>query len=141
MGHEAIAKGAHVILGPTMNIARSPLGGRGFESFSEDSFLSGFGAAAIVNGIQGTGVQSCIKHFVCNDQEHERNSVNVIVTERALREVYLLPFMLCIRESQPGSLMSSYNKVNGMHVSENKKLLTDILRKEWGWDGMIMSDW
>ncbi|KAF7914950.1 hypothetical protein BELL_0659g00040 [Botrytis elliptica] len=141
MGEEAKAKGVHVILGPTINMQRSPLGGRGFESFSEDPVLSGIGAAALVNGIQETGVQATIKHFVCNDQEHNRNGVNVIITERALREIYLLPFQLVIRDSKPALFMSAYNKINGTHVSENPRILKDILRGEWGWNGCIMSDW
>ncbi|KAF7953333.1 hypothetical protein EAE96_006544 [Botrytis aclada] len=141
MGEEAKAKGAHVILGPTINMQRSPLGGRGFESFSEDPVLSGIGAAALVNGIQETGVQATIKHFVCNDQEHNRNGVNVIITERALREIYLLPFQLVIRDSKPALFMSAYNKINGTHVSENPRILKDILRGEWGWSGCVMSDW
>ncbi|QSZ32943.1 hypothetical protein DSL72_002526 [Monilinia vaccinii-corymbosi] len=141
MGEEAKAKGAHVILGPTINMQRSPLGGRGFESFSEDPVLSGLGAVALVKGIQETGVQATIKHFVCNDQEHNRNGVNVIITERALREIYLLPFQLVVRDSKPGLFMTSYNKVNGIHVSENPRILKDILRREWGWKGCVMSDW
>ncbi|KAI9643861.1 beta-glucosidase [Ciborinia camelliae] len=141
MGEEAKAKGVHVILGPTINMQRSPLGGRGFESFSEDPVLSGLGAAALVNGIQETGVQATIKHFVCNDQEHNRNGVNVIISERALREIYLLPFQLVVRDSKPGLFMTAYNKVNGTHVSENPRILKDILRGEWGWEGCIMSDW
>ncbi|KAM0308679.1 hypothetical protein ACHAO8_009770 [Botrytis cinerea] len=141
MGEEAKAKGVHVILGPTINMQRSPLGGRGFESFSEDPVLSGLGAAALVNGIQETGVQATIKHFVCNDQEHNRNGVNVIITERALREIYLLPFQLVVRDSKPALFMSAYNKINGTHVSENPKILKDILRGEWGWSGCVMSDW
>ncbi|PQE19193.1 glycosyl hydrolase family 3 N terminal domain-containing protein [Rutstroemia sp. NJR-2017a BBW] len=141
MGEEAKAKGTHVILGPTINMQRSPLGGRGFESFSEDPYLAGLGAAALVNGIQETGVVATIKHFVCNDQEHERNAVNVIITERALRELYLLPFQLVVKESRPGCFMTAYNKINGLHVSENKRIIGDILRGEWGWEGCIMSDW
>lgn len=141
MGEEAKAKGAHVILGPTINMQRSPLGGRGFESLSEDPVLSGLGAAALVNGIQETGVQATIKHFVCNDQEHNRNGVNVIITERALREIYLLPFQLVVRDSKPGLFMTAYNKVNGTHVSENPRILKNILRGEWGWEGCVMSDW
>ncbi|KLO98583.1 beta-glucosidase [Fusarium fujikuroi] len=141
MGEEAIGKSAHVILGPTINMQRSPLGGRGFESIGEDPFLAGLGAAALVRGIQSTGVQSTIKHFVCNDQEHKRMSVQAIITERALREIYALPFQLVVRDSQPGAFMTSYNGVNGTACSENKKLLNDMLREEWGWEGLIMSDW
>lgn len=141
MGRETIAKGAHVLLGPTVNIQRSPLGGRGFESFSEDPVLSGQIAAAMIKGIQETGVSACIKHFVCNDMEHERQAVNCVVSERALREIYLAPFAIAIREARPWALMSSYNKINGLHVSESKRLLTDVLREEWGFDGLTMSDW
>lgn len=141
MGIEARLKGASVLLGPTVNIQRSPLGGRGFESFSEDPVLAGLCAAAIVTGIQQTGVQAAIKHFVANDQEHERMAVNSIVTARALREIYLLPFQLAIRDANPLSFMTSYNKVNGVHVSEDKQMLEDILRKDWRWEGLIMSDW
>lgn len=140
MGEESKAKGAHVILGPTLNIQRSPLGGRGFESFSEDPVLSGLAAAAVINGIQETGVVATAKHFVCNDQEDERNGTNAIVTERAFREIYALAFQLVVRDSNPGAFMSSYNKVNGIHVSENPKILKDLLRSEWAWDGLIMSD-
>ncbi|RFU32983.1 hypothetical protein B7463_g3316, partial [Scytalidium lignicola] len=141
MGHEAIAKGAHVILGPTINMQRSPLGGRGFESLSEDPVLAGLGAAALVRGIQKTGVQATIKHFVCNDQEHERNAVDVRITERALREIYALPFQIVVKEGRPGAFMTAYNKVNGTHVSENPEIVEKILRGEWGWKGLVMSDW
>lgn len=141
MGHESKTKGAHVILGPTINMQRSPLGGRGFESLSEDPVLAGLGAAALVNGIQETGVVATIKHFVCNDMEDERNGTNAIVTERALREIYALPFQLVVKESQPGCFMTAYNRVNGLHVSENPKILKGMLRGEWGWKGCVMSDW
>lgn len=141
MGEEAIAKGTHVVLGPTINIQRSPLGGRGFESFSEDSVLSGTLAGHYCKGMQGMGVAATLKHFVCNDQEHERMAVNSIVTERALREIYLLPFQLAMRICRSACVMTAYNKVNGTHVSENKAIIDGILRKEWGWDGLIMSDW
>ncbi|XXH03297.1 hypothetical protein Hte_009695 [Hypoxylon texense] len=141
MGEEAKIKGAHVILGPTINMQRGPLGGRGFESLGEDPFLAGLGAAAIVRGIQSTGIQATIKHFVCNDHEHKRNAVQAIITERALREIYALPFQLVVRDSNPGSFMTGYNGVNGSYCSENPKLLDQMLRGEWGWDGMIMSDW
>lgn len=141
MGKETIAKGAHVLLGPTVNMQRSPLGGRGFESFSEDPVLAGACAAAIVNGIQETGVTASIKHFVANDQEHQRMAVDSIVTERALREIYLLPFQIAVRDSKPGSFMTAYNKLGGTHVSENPRIIRDILRNEWGWEGLLMSDW
>ena len=140
-GAEAKAKGAHVILGPTVNMQRSPLGGRGFESYSEDPYLAGVMGAATVSGIQSTGVSATIKHYVANDQEHERQSVDSIVSERALREIYLMPFMITERDARPWCYMTSYNRVNGTHASENPRLIRDILRKEWGFDGMVMSDW
>ncbi|KAJ5682099.1 uncharacterized protein N7477_002039 [Penicillium maclennaniae] len=141
MGEEAIAKGTHIVLGPTINIQRSPLGGRGFESFSEDGVLSGTLAGHFCKGMQDKGVAATLKHFVCNDQEHERMAVNSIITERALREIYLLPFQLALRICRSACIMTAYNKVNGTHVSENKVIINDILRKEWGWDGLVMSDW
>ncbi|KAL4756904.1 beta-glucosidase H [Aspergillus foveolatus] len=141
MGEEAIAKGAHVILGPTINTQRSPLGGRGFESFAEDGVLAGHLAGYCSKGIQEKGVAACLKHFVCNDQEHERLAVDSIVTDRATREIYLLPFQIAMRICKTATVMTAYNKINGTHVSENKKYITDILRKEWGWDGLVMSDW
>ncbi|CBF86422.1 hypothetical protein AN2227.2 [Aspergillus nidulans FGSC A4] len=140
MGEEAIAKGAHVILGPTINTQRSPLGGRGFESFAEDGVLAGHLAGYCSKGIQEKGVAACLKHFVCNDQEHERLAVDSIVTDRATREIYLLPFQIAMRICKTATVMTAYNKINGTHVSENKKYITDILRKEWGWDGLVMSD-
>ncbi|KAJ5937298.1 hypothetical protein N7454_004953 [Penicillium verhagenii] len=141
MGDEAIAKGTHIVLGPTINIQRSPLGGRGFESFSEDGVLSGTLAGHLCKGMQDKGVAATLKHFVCNDQEHERMAVNSILTQRALREIYLLPFQLAMRICRSACIMTAYNKVNGTHVSENEFLITDVLRKEWGWDGLVMSDW
>lgn len=141
MALEAKAKGVHVILGPTMNIQRSPLGGRGFESFSEDPLLSGICASAIVKGIQSQGIQSTVKHFVCNDQEDGRMFYNAVITERALREIYLMPFQIVVRENSPAAFMTAYNKINGIHASQNCHILNDILRKEWMWNGIIMSDW
>lgn len=140
-GKEAIAKGASVILGPTTNMQRSPLGGRGFESFSEDPVLAGHMTAATINGIQSTGVGATPKHYVCNDQEDQRMSVNSLVTERALREIYLMPFQIAQKDSNPMCFMTAYNQVNGTHVSESPRLIGDVLRKEWGFDGMVMSDW
>lgn len=141
LGKESKAKGAHVLLGPTINTQRSPLGGRGFESFAEDGVLSGRLAGHYCIGVKEEDVVPTPKHFVCNDQEHERLAVDSIVTQRAMREIYLLPFQLAVKMSQPGAVMTAYNKVNGTHVSENKFILEDILRKEWGWSGLIMSDW
>ncbi|KAI3545279.1 glycoside hydrolase family 3 [Colletotrichum abscissum] len=141
MGLEARTKGAHILLGPTVNMQRSPLGGRGFESFSEDPVLAGQSAAAVVAGIQSTGVQAAIKHFVGNDQEHERMAVDSRITDRALREIYLLPFQIAVRDANPASFMTAYNKVNGLHVSEDPSILQSILRDQWKWKGLIMSDW
>jgi beta-glucosidase len=141
IGEECKAKGAHCWLGPTVCIQRSPLGGRGFESLAEDPYATGKLAAAYINGVQSTGVIATIKHFLANDQEHERVAVNVMVSERAMREIHLLPFQIAISDSSPGALMSCYNKVNGTHVSESKELIENILRHEWGWKGLVMSDW
>ncbi|KAK9364648.1 glycoside hydrolase superfamily [Lipomyces kononenkoae] len=141
LGVESKAKGAHVILGPTVNMQRSPLGGRGFESFSEDPILSGISASAIINGIQSENVIATIKHYVGNDQEDERFAVNAVISNRALREIYLLPFQIAIKESQPNAIMTAYNKVNGTHVSDSSFFLQDILRREWAYEGLVMSDW
>ncbi|KAJ0421208.1 putative beta-glucosidase J [Aspergillus carlsbadensis] len=141
LADECRAKGAHMLLGPTINIQRSPLGGRGFESFSEDPVLSGLLAASYCNGVKDGGVVPTLKHLVCNDQEHERVAVSALVTQRALREIYLLPFQLAIKGAGPGAVMTSYNKVNGLHASESPALLTAIVREEWGFGGAIVSDW
>ena len=130
----------HVLLGPTINLQRGPLGGRGFESFAEDPHLSGTLASNYCKGVHTEHILTTPKHFVCNDQEHERMGVNSIVTERALREIYLMPFMLVIKDARPAAIMAAYNKVNGLHASENEALI-DILRKEWKWEGLVMSDW
>lgn len=141
LANECISKGAHCWLGPTVNIPRSPLGGRGFESFSEDPHLSGIIASAMIRGCESKGIVSAVKHFVCNDQEHERRAVDVLVTPRALREIYLKPFQIVARDARPGALMTSYNKINGKHVVENEKMLNGLLRTEWEWDPLIISDW
>lgn len=141
LGKECISKGAHLWLGPTINIQRSPMGGRGFESYSEDPHLSGILASGIVKGVESTGVQACPKHFVCNDQEHERRAVNTIVSERALREVYLRPFQIVARDAKTGALMTSYNKINGLHVAHDPRLIQGVVREEWGWDPLVVSDW
>lgn len=141
LGEEVIAKGSHVLLGPTINIQRTPLGGRGFDSFSEDGVLSGTLAGYYCQGVQEKGVAATLKHFVCNDQEHERMWVNIILMPRALREIYLLPFQMALRICKPASIMTALNKVNGTYVSENRPLIHDVLRQEWNWNGLIMSDW
>ncbi|KAJ3947861.1 uncharacterized protein N0V96_002097 [Colletotrichum fioriniae] len=141
LSDEAHAKGAHVLLGPTINTQRGPLGGRGFESYSEDPVLSGILAGNYVNGVQESGVSATLKHFVCNDLESERMAVNAIVTDRAMREIYLFPFMIAVEMGKPRAIMTAYNQVNGVHAAESKKILQDILRDEWKWDGLVMSDW
>ncbi|CAL1703114.1 unnamed protein product [Somion occarium] len=141
LAEEAKLKAASILLAPTCNIQRSPLGGRSFESFSEDPYLSGMIAAAYVRGVQSGGIGTAIKHFVGNDKENDRMGSDSVVSERALREVYLMPFMLAQKYAQPWSFMTAYNRVNGTHVSENAHILQEILRKEWGFEGTIMSDW
>ncbi|KAG7126513.1 beta-glucosidase I like protein [Verticillium longisporum] len=141
MGEETKLKGAHCLLSPAINMQRAPVCGRGFESIGEDPILAGLGAAALCRGIESTEVLSTPKHWICNDQEHRRNAVLSIVTERALREIYALPFQLTMRDADPGAIMTGYNGLNNAYCSENRDILDTILRKEWGWKGMIMSDW
>ncbi|RKK80201.1 putative beta-glucosidase I [Fusarium oxysporum] len=140
---QAKIKHAQMILGPTINIQRDPRAGRNFECFSEDPLLSGFMAAAIVNGIQSKGYGACAKHFVCNDSETQRRYYNVDESPngRALREIYLAAWSFLLRKSNPAGVMTAYNKVNGAFCCDSETLIEDILRKEWGYKGIVMSDW
>lgn len=141
LGAEARGLGVDVLLGPGLNIKRSPLCGRNFEYFSEDPILAGRMAAGLVQGIQSTGTAACPKHFAVNSQELRRMASDSIVDERTMREIYLTGFEIVCRSAKPRAIMSSYNLVNGTYAHENKHLLTDILRTEWGFDGMVVSDW
>ncbi|KAF2009538.1 glycoside hydrolase family 3 protein [Aaosphaeria arxii CBS 175.79] len=141
LGQEAITKGAYVLLGPTVCCHRSPLGGRNFEAFSEDPLLSGALAIEYVKGLQEERVAATVKHFLANEQDTRRFSVNETVSERALREIYLKPFEMVAKQADPWCFMSSYPKVNGSHIDASSKFLNDILRGEWGYDGLVMSDW
>ena len=141
LGSEARSQGVDILLGPGLNIKRSPLCGRNFEYFSEDPYLSGKLAAAYVRGIQRGGALACVKHYAVNSQEFRRMILNAEVDERALREIYLTGFEIAVKEGKPGALMTSYNQVNGLQSNENPQLMLEILRKEWGYDGMVVTDW
>ncbi|CCG84599.1 protein of unknown function, partial [Taphrina deformans PYCC 5710] len=141
IGQEALSKQASVLLAPTTCIHRSPLGGRNFESYSEDPFLSGKLAASFINGVQTENVAATIKHYVANEQETTRFTVDEKIDERALREIYLSPFEIAVKESKPWCLMTSYNMINGAHADCNNFTLNQVLRDEWQYDGVVMSDW
>ncbi|MCL2493899.1 MAG: glycoside hydrolase family 3 C-terminal domain-containing protein, partial [Clostridiales bacterium] len=141
IAEEAGAAGVALLLGPGVNIKRNPLCGRNFEYFSEDPYLSGKLGAAYIAGAQRTGVGACLKHFACNNQEYFRMTSDSILDERTLRELYLTAFEIAVKEGAPASVMCAYNRINGVYCSDNRRLLTDILRGEWGFDGLVVTDW
>jgi beta-glucosidase len=141
LADEARSKGAQVLLGPTVNIHRHPLAGRNFECYSEDPELTARLAVAYINALQAGGVGASLKHYVGNDSEFERHTISTEVDERTLREVYLRPFEAAVAEAGPWTIMAAYNKVNGTHASEHGQLLVDVLKDEWGWQGVVVSDW
>ncbi len=141
MGQEAVSQGVATLLGPGLCIKRNPLCGRNFEYFSEDPYLAGKMAAAYVRGIQSNGIGACPKHYAVNSQETRRQASNSVLDERTLREIYLTNFEICVRESHPLTIMSSYNLVNGTYANESEHLLKEILRDEWGFDGAVVTDW
>ncbi len=141
IAEEAIALQVDVVLGPSVNMKRSPLGGRNFEYFSEDPYLAGELAVSFINGVQSNGVGTSVKHYAVNNQEFQRFSISAEVDERTLREIYLPAFEKTVKEAQPWTVMCSYNKVNGVLASEHQTLLTQILKDEWGFEGLVVSDW
>ncbi len=141
LGEECRQEKVSVILGPGVNIKRSPLCGRNFEYFSEDPYLTGEIAKSHINGVQSQGVGTSIKHYALNNQEHRRMTTDSVVDERTLREIYLAGFEIAVKEAQPWTVMCSYNKINGTYASDNKDLMNDILKEEWGHQGLVVTDW
>lgn len=141
LGKEAISKEVDIVLGPGLNIKRSPLCGRNFEYFSEDPYLSGKIAAAYIRGIQSNGIAACPKHFAVNNQELLRMTINAVVDERTLREIYLTAFEIAVKEGKPKAIMTAYNQINDEYANEHSYLLNDILVEEWGFEGIVVTDW
>ncbi len=141
LGEEARSKAVDIVLAPTVNLHRNPLAGRNFECFSEDPHLTAVSAVALIEGLQSTGVGACIKHFVANDSEYERHTISSEVHERVLRELYLAPFEAAVADAAVVSVMSAYNRLNGTYCAQHRWLLTEVLRDEWGFDGIVISDW
>ena len=141
LGQEAAAQKVNILLGPGVNMKRSPLCGRNFEYFSEDPYLAGKMAAGYIRGIQSNGISACVKHFACNNQEENRMTLDSVLDERTFREIYLTAFEIAVKEGKTQSIMSSYNLINGTYANENEHLLVDILRKEWGYKGLVVTDW
>src|SRR5216684_4933410 len=141
LGRDARAKGVHFLLGPGVNIYRAPMNGRNFEYFGEDPFLASRIAVEYIKGVQSQGVSSTIKHFMGNNSEFDRHNTDSIVDERTIREIYLPVFEAAVKEARVGAIMDSYNLTNGLHMTQNSYLNTDVVRKEWGFAGLIMSDW
>src|SRR5712671_1802255 len=141
IGRDARAKGVHFLLGPGVNIYRAPMNGRNFEYFGEDPFLASRLAVAYIRGVQGQGVSATIKHFMGNNSEFDRHNSDSIIDERALREIYLPVFEAAVKEAHVGAIMDSYNLTNGLHMTQNGYLNSDVVKKEWGFNGLMMSDW
>ena len=141
IGKEALCKGVSILLGPGVNIKRSPLCGRNFEYFSEDPYLAGTLGISYVNGVQENGVATCVKHFAANNQECNRRLIDVVIDERTLREIYLKAFEMIVKEAKPYSIMSAYDRIDGIYCSDNKKLINDILYSEWNFEGIVITDW
>ncbi len=141
LGEEAISEDVNVVLGPGINMKRNPLCGRNFEYFAEDPYLAGKIAARFIKGIQSNGISACVKHFAANNQEERRMVIDTIIDERALREIYLTAFEIVVKEAGTKTIMTSYNRLNGKHTNENEHLLLDILRGEWGYQGVVVTDW
>ncbi len=141
IGQEAQCQGIQLVLGPGVNIKRSPLCGRNFDYYAEDPLLSGELASAFVRGIQSKGVGACVKHFAVNNQETDRMRIDAVVDERALHEIYLFAFRRVIKQTKPMAVMAAYNKINGEYCSQSKKLLSDILQEKWSFNGIVISDW